>query len=74
MMKIFRKSKVSVFSVRSGEIVGVAGVAGSGQTELVEALFGLRRPSEGKVSYKGEDFTYASPREDVKNRLCHRID
>jgi ABC-type uncharacterized transport system ATPase subunit len=63
------KVKGVSFSVRSGEIVGVAGVAGSGQTELVEALFGLRRPSEGKVSYKGEDFTYASPRE----RRCKKI-
>ena len=34
-------------SVRAGEIVGIAGVAGNGQNELVEALVGLRRPDRG---------------------------
>ena len=37
-------------SVRAGEIVGIAGVDGNGQTELVEALTGLRRPRSGRSS------------------------
>ncbi len=41
------------FEVRSGEIVGLAGVEGNGQTELVEALTGLR-PYEGEVLYQGQ--------------------
>jgi simple sugar transport system ATP-binding protein len=46
-------------SVRSGEIVGVAGVAGNGQTELVEALIGVRRPDGGTVRVRGTDVTVA---------------
>jgi simple sugar transport system ATP-binding protein len=48
--------------VRSGEILGIAGVAGNGQDELVEAIIGLRRPSAGRVSLGGEDVTGRSPR------------
>jgi len=43
--------------VRSGEIFGIAGVAGNGQDELVEALVGLRRPTAGTVSLGGTDIT-----------------
>lgn len=48
--------------VRSGEIVGMAGVSGNGQSELVELLCGLRRPSEGSIEVGGVDVTGASPR------------
>src|SRR5258706_5966653 len=47
-------------SVRAGEIVGIAGVAGNGQEELVEALIGLRRPTAGTIRLAGEDVTRAS--------------
>lgn len=57
------KVKDVSFSVKKGEIVGIAGVAGSGQTELVETLFGLRRPKSGQIYYKGELITNKSPRE-----------
>jgi simple sugar transport system ATP-binding protein len=43
--------------VHSGEIVGIAGVAGNGQTELVEALIGLRLPDNGSVKVQGIDVT-----------------
>ncbi len=43
--------------VRSGEILGIAGVGGNGQDEFVEALVGLRRPSAGTVSLGGQDIT-----------------
>ena len=49
-------------SVRSGEIVGVAGVQGNGQTELVEVITGLRKAEGGNVRIKGVDMTNASPR------------
>jgi simple sugar transport system ATP-binding protein len=42
------------FTVRAGEIVGIAGVAGNGQSELLEAVSGMRVPAEGTVSIKGE--------------------
>jgi simple sugar transport system ATP-binding protein len=42
-------------AVHSGEIVGVAGVEGNGQTELLEVALGLRKPKSGAVRFKGED-------------------
>ncbi|MEA2549205.1 MAG: ral nucleoside transport system ATP-binding protein [Chloroflexota bacterium] len=48
--------------VRAGEILGVAGVAGNGQDELVEALIGLRKPSAGRVTLLGKDVTGKGPR------------
>lgn len=50
------------FEVRAGEILGIAGVAGNGQDEMVEALVGLRRASSGRVSLSGQDITGAGPR------------
>jgi simple sugar transport system ATP-binding protein len=49
--------------VRSGEIFGVAGVAGNGQDELVEAIVGLRRPSSGRIRLDNHDVTHAGPRQ-----------
>jgi simple sugar transport system ATP-binding protein len=50
------------FTVQRGEIVGIAGVQGNGQTELVAALTGLRAPLSGTVRIAGEDLTGSSPR------------
>src|SRR3954471_18402841 len=49
--------------VRAGEIFGIAGVAGNGQDELVEAIFGLRKPTAGTVELAGENLTGRTPRE-----------
>ncbi len=46
--------------VRAGEILGVAGVEGNGQNELVEAIVGLRMPRSGKIRLAGRDITHAS--------------
>ncbi|OWY40513.1 heme ABC transporter ATP-binding protein [Xenophilus sp. AP218F] len=43
------------FQVRAGEIVGVAGVSGNGQSELLEVLAGMRAPTAGEIVYKGRD-------------------
>ncbi|HEX7173517.1 MAG TPA: ABC transporter ATP-binding protein [Candidatus Limnocylindria bacterium] len=51
------------FEVRAGEIFGIAGVAGNGQDELVEAIMGLRRKVAGRVTLDERDVTSASPRE-----------
>jgi len=51
------------FSVRAGEILGIAGVAGNGQDELVEAITGLRRSNSGGISLAGEDITSWGVRE-----------
>lgn len=57
--------------VRAGEIVGVAGVQGNGQTELVEALVGLRTVESGKCWIEGKDTTKAAPREIFELGVAH---
>ena len=59
------------FEVREGEIVGIAGVQGNGQTELVEALTGLRKPSAGVVTLDGVVITDASPRRRHEMGIAH---
>jgi simple sugar transport system ATP-binding protein len=49
-------------AVRAGEIVGIAGVDGNGQKELVEAIAGMRRASAGSIVVEGRDITRGSPR------------
>ncbi len=49
--------------VRSGEVLGIAGVSGNGQRELAEAVTGLRPPTSGKVVINGVDTTHQSPKE-----------
>lgn len=59
------------FTVKAGEILGVAGVQGNGQTELVEALTGLRHVVSGKVELNGEDITNAAPRKIIELGTAH---
>jgi ABC-type uncharacterized transport system ATPase subunit len=59
------------FEVRGGEIVGLAGVDGNGQTELVDALTGLRKPSSGSIHACGEDVTGETARECLDAGLGH---
>ena len=48
--------------VRRGEIVGLAGIDGNGQTELVEVITGLKKATEGQITINGEDIFNKSPR------------
>lgn len=57
--------------VRAGEIVGIAGVQGNGQTELVEAITGLRKPTSGSIFIDGRDLTGASPRAITEAGVSH---
>ena len=57
--------------VRAGEIVGIAGVQGNGQTELVDALVGLRRVADGTVHLVGQDITVANPRDMHRHGVAH---
>ena len=57
--------------VRAGEIVGIAGIQGNGQTELIESLTGLRSALDGSVRIRGEDVTTLSPREIHKRFVAH---
>jgi ABC-type uncharacterized transport system ATPase subunit len=57
--------------VRAGEVLGIAGVEGNGQTELIEALTGLRHPTAGRVRIEGREVTGASPRQLIRLGLSH---
>jgi ABC-type uncharacterized transport system ATPase subunit len=59
------------FSVRAGEILGVAGVDGNGQTELIDAIAGLRHPTAGRVRIGGREMTSASARERLDAGIGH---
>ena len=59
------------FEVRTGEIVGVGGVQGNGQTELVEALTGLRAVEGGRIAIDGQNLTGASPRAITEAGTAH---
>jgi simple sugar transport system ATP-binding protein len=59
------------FSVRAGEVVGIAGVQGNGQTELVDALTGLRHSARGNVALDGHDISSASPRVRHAKGIAH---
>jgi simple sugar transport system ATP-binding protein len=59
------------FEVRAGEILGIAGVQGNGQRELVEALTGLRRIVSGRVTLLNADITHASPRRITELGAAH---
>jgi simple sugar transport system ATP-binding protein len=59
------------FEVRAGEILGIAGVDGNGQTELIDAIAGLRRPSGGRVLLGGKDATGENARERLDDGLGH---
>jgi ABC-type uncharacterized transport system ATPase subunit len=54
------------FDVRAGEIIGIAGVQGNGQSELCEALMGLRPASGGSVRLAGRDITADTPRHRIR--------
>ena len=49
------------FDIRAGEIVGIAGVAGNGQSELLEAISGIRKPSSGQILLHGQPIDKADP-------------
>jgi simple sugar transport system ATP-binding protein len=59
------------FDVRAGEILAVAGVQGNGQSELVDAICGLRRPVAGRIHLDGDDVTEHSPRRMFDAGVAH---
>ena len=58
-------------NIRKGEIVGIAGVEGNGQSELVEALTGLRKTSQGTINYLGENIASSTPKNIRRKKIAH---
>jgi simple sugar transport system ATP-binding protein len=59
------------FTLYAGEILGIAGVAGNGQSELAEILAGLHPSSAGRIFIEGQDVTHASPRGIIDTGVSH---
>ncbi|OJG16019.1 ABC transporter ATP-binding protein [Enterococcus canintestini] len=57
--------------VRAGEVLGIAGIDGNGQSELIQALTGLRKVESGKVFLDGDDITNKKPRQIVEKGVGH---
>jgi simple sugar transport system ATP-binding protein len=58
-------------SVKKGEILGIAGVEGNGQSELVEAITGLRKIESGKINLRGKDISNYNAREIKREKVAH---
>ncbi len=58
-------------TVRAGEVVGIAGVQGNGQSALIEALAGVRPVAEGTVTFDGQDITHLSARARHRIGIAH---
>ena len=54
------------FTLRSGEVLGLAGLVGSGRTELAQAIFGGLQSDAGQVSIEGTVFAKTSPRSSIE--------
>ncbi len=59
------------FEVRKGEVLGIAGVQGNGQTELVYALTGLSEPVSGQINLMGKPVRHGRPREILERGVAH---
>jgi simple sugar transport system ATP-binding protein len=59
------------FSIKSNEILGIAGVEGNGQTELIEAIAGMTKIESGEILFNGKKITRASVRERRENGMSH---
>ena len=57
--------------VRAGEIVGIAGIDGNGQSELIQAITGLRKVKSGTINIKGKDVVGLPPRKSTERKVSH---
>ncbi len=74
-LSVFKENQAVVdnvsFNVREGEIVGIAGIDGNGQTELIESITGLLKVDQGNVIINNKDMTHMTIRDRYENGLSH---
>jgi ribose transport system ATP-binding protein len=58
------------FVLRKGEILGIAGMAGSGRSELMNVLFGSARLDSGEIRIRGKAMKHGTPESAIRNKLC----
>ena len=59
------------FSLRKGEILGIAGLMGSGRTELAKSIFGVFKEKSGKIYYRGKELEINSPADAIDNGIYY---
>jgi inositol transport system ATP-binding protein len=57
------------FEVRAGEILGIAGLMGSGRTEVIQSIFGIDPPDSGEIHIKGKKVRIRSPRDAIRHKI-----
>jgi len=70
-LKVGRDSPTVSFSVREGEILGIAGMVGSGRTEIVRAIAGADRFHSGTIKYRGQRLVIRNPRQAIDAGIAH---
>jgi len=70
-LKVTRHAPPVSFELRAGEILGIAGMVGSGRTEIVRALAGADRFHQGTISYKGKMLRIRNPRDGIAAGIAH---
>lgn len=65
------KVKDASFKVKQGEILGVAGLMGSGRTELAKTIFGAFKKESGQIIINGKEITISSPKDAIDNGICY---
>jgi len=58
------------FCLRKGEILGIAGLMGAGRTEMVESIFGMRKPDRGEINVNGKKVAIKLPEDAIRNRIA----
>lgn len=70
-LKRFPKVTDVSFGIKKGEVVGLAGMLGSGRTETAQLLFGAAQPEEGSIFIDGKEVTLSSPREAIRQGFAY---
>lgn len=64
------KVKNVSFSLRRGEVLGIAGLVGAGRSELVESIFGMREKDDGEIQVHGKKVSIRSPKDAIANKIA----
>lgn len=66
-----KRVKTVSFDVYEGEVLGFAGLIGSGRTDLMNCMFGVQRHVGGTITFRGRDITLSSPYEALRNGMAY---
>ncbi len=69
-LELSRRIRDVSFDVREGEILGIAGLMGSGRTEVLLALYGVLKPRQGRITFAGGASAFSSPEQAASNRFA----